>query len=117
MTRAALIAAIVALAAGCGGGGPAGECDGAPGLHVRVVLDSEPCLLISPDGANWTISASTGGPVLDNTTAASITDSSSPARHIDYVWPWPAGAVDGFEGQITWYGDGDGATVGHASTT
>jgi hypothetical protein len=106
-----------ALVAGCGHDDPTADCGGQAGLHVVVDLSAQACLLISPDSANWSITVSTGGPVLDKTTAAHITDDAGPPRRLDYLWQWPAGATDGFQGEIQWSGSGNGNTVGHTSTS
>ena len=108
--------ALLAALAACNNDAAPTACGRTDGLHVSVDVSSTACELISPDGANWSIDVGVGSNASLDKTTATVTDSGAP-RHIDYEWAWPTNAQDGFEGQITWFGDGDGATIGHASTT
>ncbi|MCE9579774.1 MAG: hypothetical protein K8W52_42045 [Deltaproteobacteria bacterium] len=86
-------------------------CDGGSGLHVVVDLSAPLCQGIIPAGPDWAIDVGAGGATLRKTDAVYVHPSYAPNR-IELFWRWPPGTPDGLEAQISWYGTGDGQTIG-----
>ena len=103
------IAFALTLVAACTSTGPSpagfAACDGSPGLHVVVDLSGPVhCDALVDDPQNErTMTATLASGALDGFAAAHVISSSTPPS-LDYLWRWPAGTADGWNGTITWSG-------------
>ena len=110
MTRISL-AFLIALA-GCSGDDPR-SCNGGPGLHVRVDLSGPRCEHLT----TWSVQVSVGATTLDPSTDTYQRESFDGGRHLDYVWSWPASALERQDLRVDFWGTGEAQTAGAGSVT